>query len=58
LFSAHFGFLVAAVAAKAAWWFYSQKPSFGASSPSDLQLLSTRAIAAIKLPASQRSTRD
>ncbi len=36
-FSAHFGFLVAAVAAKAASWFYSQQPSFGASSPSGAQ---------------------
>jgi hypothetical protein len=40
LFSAHFGFLVAVVAAKAARWFYSQQPSFGASSPSGAQFAS------------------
>jgi hypothetical protein len=28
------------VAAKAAWWFYSQQPSFGASSPSGAQFAS------------------
>jgi hypothetical protein len=32
------------VAAKAAWWFYSQKPSFGASSPSGAQQFASLSV--------------